>query len=339
MGLNDFMVEMLPELEDALKESVFEDIPETYPGIRNMLAYHLGWEGEGSGTAAQGKRIRPIIVLLSAAMYGADWRKVLPAAVAVEMLHNFSLIHDDIEDASETRRGRLTVWKIWGVPQAINSGDAMFTLAHLNMLKLSGKIGLQVGMDSALLLNKTCVDLTGGQYLDMSFEKRSDVNRDEYFTMIGGKTASLISTCAELGAITSQTSMSNQLAMRSYGEALGIAFQAWDDWLGIWGNEKITGKSNSSDLKAGKKSLPILFGLEKESRFAQAYNHFSVIPEEKIPELVRFLEDEGAKTYTEKIASHYSELANRSLGSVEVNDQAAFGALKELTSTLLSRAK
>src|SRR4030067_283120 len=137
-----------------------------------MVAYHLGWEGDGAGSDARGKRIRPLLVVLACAAAGGDWGKALPAAAAVELVHNFSLIHDDIQDNSPLRRGRTTVWKHWGIPQAINAGDAMLTLAHLSALRLANTISAEVAIQAATIFQQACLQLTKGQYLDLSYENR-----------------------------------------------------------------------------------------------------------------------------------------------------------------------
>lgn len=336
MILNEYSSKLLPEIDAYMKKTVYEKIPTKYAGLIDMMSYHLGWEGEGSDYKAQGKRIRPLILLLSSMMFDLDWRKALPAAVSIELLHNFSLIHDDIEDKSETRRGRETLWSKWGIAQAINCGDAMFVLSQLCMLDLCSSINVRVGMDAAKLLNKACLNLTGGQYLDISFEIQENISEVEYLTMVEGKTAELIAMAAELGAILSESTLENQQNLRFFGNALGIGFQCWDDWLGIWGIEDQTGKSNSSDLINGKKTLPILFALEKKEKF---YNisKSTLIDEIRVTDFVRCLEDDGAKDYTEKLAMRFTNEATTSLDAVNWVNEDPHQALIELTNNLLVR--
>ena len=166
-----------------------------------MLTYHMGWEGEGAGPEAQGKRIRPLLVLLCAEAAGGNWRAALPAAAAVELLHNFSLIHDDIQDNSPLRRNRPTVWVKWGAAQAINAGDVLFTLAFLALQDLAGTLPPQNVLLASHILQETCLRLTEGQYLDMSYETRPALPLDAYWPMIGGKTSALLACCCELGAL------------------------------------------------------------------------------------------------------------------------------------------
>ncbi|MBE0686572.1 MAG: polyprenyl synthetase family protein [Anaerolineaceae bacterium] len=336
MNLADYSQMMFPDIEDGLKSTIRLDIPGSFPGLKEMMNYHFGWLDNDHSQKPQGKQIRPILLLLSNLICGGDWKKALPAAISIELIHNFSLIHDDIEDQSDLRRGRETLWKIYGIPQAINTGDAMFSLAQINMLKLGNNINKQIGFDALQKLNETCLILTGGQNLDISFERETKVSLDRYFVMIGGKTAALLSASAEIGAISASTSESNRKALRNYGEALGLAFQAWDDWLGIWGKEEQTGKSTSSDLITGKKSLPILFALDKDVDFSRTYQSEGVT-QENFHKLISLLENDGAKEFTEHIAKQYTDVARKSLEEINVVDQNAFQSLLELTDMLIKR--
>lgn len=336
MNLHDYTQEMIPEMEEELLASIEHDIPDSYPTLKEMMKYHFGWINNDLNQNNQGKRVRPLILMLSTLICGGEWRKAFPAAVAVELIHNFSLIHDDIEDQSELRRGKKTLWKVYGVAQAINTGDAMFSLAQLNMLKVGNKINKSVGFDAIQKLNETCLILTGGQNLDISFENLSSVSEDEYFVMIGGKTATLLAASAELGAIVAQSSNTNKLALRSFGEALGLAFQAWDDWLGIWGDEEQTGKSVSSDLIAKKKSLPILYAIQNSNEFEKIFSKES-INQEDLVKLTTVMEKVGAKDHTEKIARYYSDLAINSIASIDTRHTSSKNALLELTNMLINR--
>lgn len=336
MNLKDYSKLLIPEIEKGLKSTIHVDISGSFPGLKEMMNYHFGWLENDKSQKSQGKQIRPIILLLSNSICGGDWKKALPAAIAIELIHNFSLIHDDIEDQSELRRGRETLWKIYGIPQAINTGDAMFSLAQINMLKVGNEINKQIGFDAIQMLNETCLILTGGQNLDISFEKEIRVSLDRYLLMIGGKTAALLSASAEIGAITALTSEHNRNTLRNYGNALGLAFQAWDDWLGIWGEEEQTGKSTLSDLMTGKKSLPILFALDKGGDFSRIYRSNGA-NQENFQELLFLLENNGAKEFTENLAKRYTEVALKSLEELQVSNQNAFQSLLELTDLLIKR--
>jgi geranylgeranyl diphosphate synthase type I len=302
-----------------------------------MLCYHLGWEGEGAGSDAQGKRIRSLLVLLCTAAAGADWRTALPAAAAVEMIHNFSLVHDDIQDQSSMRRGRPTLWVKWGAAQAINAGDLMFTLAQLSMLELRANLPVDEVLDALELLNQTCVDLTRGQFLDLFNEDRRELPQEAYWPMVSGKTAALLSCSTRLGALAAGLSDERREAYARFGNRLGLAFQVVDDWLGIWGDSRATGKSTVGDLVSGKKTLPVLYALEKGGPFARRWREGSVTPQEA-PALARLLEDEGAKVYTEQTADRLTAEALQALEeSADPGD--AKESLRQLAARLLTRQK
>ncbi len=307
-------LDMLPSIEVELKNAVDSSNIPALADFHNMMAYHMGWEGEGAGPGATGKRIRPLLVLLTCAAAGGQWQHALPASAAVELLHNFSLIHDDIEDNSPLRRGRSTVWVKWGIPQAINTGDAMLTLAHLTILRLADHINPIIALEAVRILQQTCLELTKGQYLDISYENRSDLALDDYWPMISGKTGALISACTHLGALTAQADRVIQAAYRMFGYNLGLAFQTLDDLLGIWGNAANTGKSAQSDLVSGKKSLPVLYGLGQNKAFAQRWREGPILLGE-VESVARLLEQEGARDYTQETAAC---LTDKALGALEV---------------------
>src|ERR1051325_956212 len=255
---------LLSQIEMELQKQVSRlDTPHT-TAFHEMLTYHMGWTGEGAGPEATGKRIRPVLVLLCSAAYNSassgalggvnTWHSALPAAAAVELVHNFSLVHDDIQDNSDKRRGRPTTWVKWGAPMAINVGDALFVISNQAIIDLKENYPAEVVVRSAEILNNTCLDLTRGQFLDMSYEERLDLGEDDYWPMVAGKTAALLSACCHIGALLGGANESAQEAYRSFGHYLGLAFQAQDDILGVWGDEVLTGKSAASDLIEGKKS-------------------------------------------------------------------------------------
>lgn len=300
-----------------------------------MLAYHMGWINEEGGPSSGGKRIRPLLVLLTTGAAGGDWQSALPAASAVELLHNFSLIHDDIEDHSPLRRGRPTVWVRWGIPHAINCGDTMFTLANLAALNLLETCTMPTTLRVAQALQETCLELTRGQYLDLAYESRSDLSLEDYWTMIGGKTASLLGTCTLSGALVAGCDSTTQNAYHEFGLSLGLAFQVQDDLLGIWGDAQLTGKSAESDLVSGKKSLPVLFGLKQNRKFARRWAQGGITAQE-VTQVASQLELEGAKDYTQERATFYTEKALTSLEKARPGGE--FGlALTELADYLIKR--
>lgn len=335
MSLKELSSVMIPTIETELRKQVARfDNPRTLP-LHEMLSYHMGWVGEGAGREAQGKRIRPLLVLLTSASCNADWKSALPAAAAVELVHNFSLVHDDIQDNSGKRRGRDTIWVKWGMPQGINAGDALFVLSNQAILDLGLFFPAEIVVKAAKILHATCLDLTRGQFLDMSYEHRDDLTMEAYWAMIGAKTAALLAACCALGSLLSEADEDTQVAYRDFGHYLGLAFQVQDDFLGIWGDTQVTGKSADSDLVSRKITLPVLFGLGKKGPFAQRWTQGALDPED-IPALADQLAAEGARLFTQETVDQMTDMALLSLRTADPKDEAG-EALFELVTKLLIR--
>jgi geranylgeranyl diphosphate synthase type I len=229
--------------------------------LYEMLSYHLGLDGQdGPG----GKRLRPLLGVLAYQSLGGDYRKALPGAAAVELGHNFSLVHDDIEDADRERRHRPTLWALWGIPLAINAGDALFALSRLALYRLldSEEHDDRQVIELMRIYDETCLALCEGQYLDISFERRDDVTVEAYMEMIGKKTAALIGASAQAGAILASDDKSVADAYRAFGYDLGMAFQIADDVKGSFWASADSGKPEAGDIRKRKKTLPIVWALE-----------------------------------------------------------------------------
>ncbi|HSL29715.1 MAG TPA: polyprenyl synthetase family protein [Anaerolineales bacterium] len=329
-------------IESELQRQVSRlDASRTEP-FHEMLTYHMGWTGEGAGPEATGKRIRPLMVLLCTAACrpsstSETWRSALPAAAAVELVHNFSLVHDDIQDNSDRRRGRPTAWVKWGMPMAINVGDALFVLSNQAIMDLQGDYAAEIVVRAAMILHNTCLDLTRGQFLDMSYEERNDLTVEDYWPMISGKTAALLSACCHIGSLLGGADESKQDAYRSFGHYLGLAFQVQDDILGIWGDEVLTGKSAASDLIEGKHSLPVLAGLGANGRFAARWKQ-SPIRSDEVQELARTLASEGGYEAATDAARQMTDLALTSLRAADPQGEAG-EALFGLADRLLKRTQ
>jgi geranylgeranyl diphosphate synthase type I len=326
---------LLSAIEVELQRQIARlDEPHTQP-FYAMLTYHMGWTGEGAGPEATGKRIRPLMLLLTTAACNIEWLHAIPAAAAVELVHNFSLVHDDIQDNSDKRRGRRTTWKVWGMPMGINAGDALFVLSNLAIMDLKEHYPAETVVQAATVLHNTCLDLTRGQFLDMSYEKRNDLGVEDYWPMVAGKTAALLSACCHIGSILGGADESTQDAYRSFGHALGLAFQVQDDILGIWGDEAITGKSAASDLLEGKKSLPVLHGLSQGGKFAERWRQGPIHPDE-VEEMAKLLANEGSYEYTHAISRQMTTLALDNLREADPQGEAG-EALMELANKLIKR--
>lgn len=326
---------LLSAIESELQRQISRlDSPRTKL-FYEMLTYHMGWTGEGAGPEATGKRIRPLLVLLCTSACGADWQSALPAAAAVELVHNFSLVHDDIQDNSDRRRGRPTTWVKWGMPMAINVGDALFVLSNQAIIDLKENHPAEIVVRAAEILHNTCLELTRGQFLDMSYEERNDLAVEDYWPMIAGKTAALLSACCHIGALLGGADDAGQDAYRAFGHYLGLAFQVQDDILGIWGDEALTGKSVASDLIEGKNSLPVLAGVGANGKFATRWKQGPIRAEE-VQELARVLASEGGYETATDAAKQMTDLALMSLREADPQGEAG-GALFEVTDKLLKR--
>ena len=335
-----FSREWLPAIEAEMQALLRNDIPALRP-MYGMMRYHLGWEDQEGRpeNAPKGKRLRPLLTLMTTRAAGGDPDQALPAAAAVELIHNFSLIHDDIEDRSRTRRHRPTLWTWAGEPQAINTGDAMFVLAHLAMLRLRQQdVPPSRVLDAMEVLDETCLRLTQGQFLDMDFETRSDVTLEEYMLMISGKTAALIAASAVLGAIVAGDPQVD--AYRTFGYELGISFQIEDDLLGIWGEEALTGKSTTSDILTRKKTLHVLYALAQSSPEGEAlrayYRRNTPIVPDEVPHITQLLEALGAREFAAQEGRRHAEAALAALTKTE-GDPDAIRTLTALVQGLVGR--
>ena len=228
-----------------------------------MIAYHLGWldqqlrESAGGG----GKRLRPALCLMACESVGAPAEQALAGALAVELVHNASLIHDDIEDGDEVRRHRPAVWALWGTGHGVNVGDGMLSLAHLAMLEASASRGTSVAARAGATLSRACVELFEGQFLDQEYQARTSVTLPQYLSMVDRKTGALFGCAAELGALLGGAGAGTVRRLGQFGRTLGRAFQMQDDLLGVWGDEARTGKP-SADVRKRKRGLPAALAWE-----------------------------------------------------------------------------
>ena len=320
---------------------VVGDAPEP---LYAWMRYHLGWENrEGRPvTASPGKMLRPLALLLATELCGGRVEQAVPAAAAVELIHNFSLLHDDVEDRSDTRRGRETVWTFAGAAHAINAGDGMFTLAHLAMDRLAA-----AGVDAARTLAAThelheaCLRLVEGQYLDIAFEERTDVTADEYLRMAEGKTAAMFAAPFAIGALLAGAPVAVVDGYREFGRRIGLAFQAVDDVLGIWGDSAVTGKPVGDDLASRKMTYPVIRAMDgpEGRRLREAY---AVSPDASadgtgdVPALRALLDAVDARSITEAMAAAEERAALDSLRRAGV-DESAMTLCAEFARILVGR--
>jgi geranylgeranyl diphosphate synthase type I len=335
LTLDEILERHRPTIERTLRESFAGRALGFYAPMR----YHLGWE-EADGRPSQrgsGKGLRPALCLLACEAAGGDPARALPAAAALELLHNFSLIHDDIQDGDRERRGRATVWTIWGVPQGINTGDGMIALSYLSLLRAGHSSPPAVVGRVAQTFAAAQLKICEGQYLDISFEDRLDVTSTDYLEMIGLKTAALLSGAAEIGALLAGAE--HVAAFRAYGQNLGLAFQITDDVLGIWGDPTVTGKPAANDIRRRKKSFPVVYALEQshaagDGRMAAIYAAPDM-EEAAVAEVLAILEERRARSHAHAIAERFHHAALTELAPLPQNEGKRL--LIELSTALVER--
>lgn len=309
------------------------------PPMDTVAAYHFGWI-DAAGNPADGdggKAVRPALAVLSAQAAGAAPEIGVPGAVAVELVHNFSLLHDDLMDGDEQRRHRDTVWKVHGPAQAILVGDALFALANEVLLELAS---VDAGRATRRLTTASRA-LIDGQAQDISYEHRERVTVEECLEMEGNKTGALLACASSIGAVLGGANDKDADALEKYGYHLGLAFQAVDDLLGIWGDPESTGKQTWSDLRQRKKSLPVVAALAAggpaserlgELLAADAKNSdFDTFSEAEFAARAALIEEAGGREWTTEEARRQHTVALEALDTVQMPDQvrAQFAALAD----------
>ncbi|MDQ2907001.1 MAG: polyprenyl synthetase family protein [Chloroflexota bacterium] len=326
--------EIQAALRLALEQaSTAEHLREYY----GQIQYHLGWvDADFRPTSSNpGKLLRPTLLLLAYEAAGA-WnlagtasaqnseylQRALPAAAAIELTHNFTLIHDDIEDGDAERRHRATLWKIWGIPQAINTGDGLFAFSRLVLwgvlaAGVEGAIAVRLGA----ALDRACLTISEGQYLDIGFETRQDISVSMYVDMISRKTAALMACAAEMGALLGTHEQDTIRRLRTFGEAMGIAFQVRDDLLGVWASTAELGKTPAGDVYRRKKSLPVLHALEHaqpdDQRYLRAlYQQEAPISEQQVEAVLAIFARTQTKAYCRTFLAEHCRRAHEALAAV-----------------------
>ena len=311
-------------LVDENIQTIFSEAGEL--PMYHMLRYFMGYSNElkKPSEGRHGKRTRPALLLLVAEMFGGG-KSALDLATAVELFHNFTLVHDDIVDNDEVRRGQPTVWKLWGVDHAINSGDAQMLLAGRSLLQ-AAQIDAVYGTQAAQVLQGYFLEVCEGQYLDFELTKKrldnDEVTKEVYFEMIRKKTAVLVGAATTAGGISAGCSQDDALLLYSYGESLGVAYQIVDDLVSGWGTMECTGKKMCGDVYEKKKTYPLLFTLENGNtkRLVELYEKEGDFTKEDVEEVVSLFNEVNAKEGTEKLAQHYIEQAQESVRKLSVDE-------------------
>ncbi|HZC39451.1 MAG TPA: polyprenyl synthetase family protein [Streptosporangiaceae bacterium] len=306
------------------------------PDVRQVAEYHLGLAGTGKPgpggkPGGSGKALRPALALLSARAASEPAEGGVPAAVAVEMVHNFSLLHDDIMDGDTERRHRPTAWTVYGTGAAILAGDALLALAQEILLEA----GAPNGLWAARCLSAAVQRLIAGQGADLAFEQRDDVTLAECQEMAGDKTAALMACACSIGAIHVGAPAALAMGLAGFGAHVGQAFQLTDDLLGIWGAPERTGKPAGSDLRARKKSLPIVAALTSGTAAAGELAGLLASPEPmddaQVARAARLVADAGGRSWTEAEAAAQLAAARKCLAETDMPEdvRAEFAGIAE----------
>jgi len=301
------------DIQRTLREAIAGSESELSP----LLRYHLGWEAKNGdpSTKGGGKALRPVLCLTACDLAGGDWREALPAAAALELVHNFSLVHDDIQDRDMTRRGRETLWAIHGESAAVSAGNAMRVIADKTLMFLANtKLAPHVVVEVAADLTQRYLEMIEGQYMDMSFESSNDVTVDQYLDMIGRKTGALIESAMYMGALVATSDAKTAGTFGTCGRWLGLAFQIRDDYLGVWGDPCATGKAVGADIRRKKKSMPIVHLFqqsagEDRSWLGKAYAGQGEVEEKDVERILEMLDQFGTLEHVATAASTHAAKA------------------------------
>jgi geranylgeranyl diphosphate synthase type I len=308
----------VPVVEQMMLQYCQELLPSEYHNQKAIINYHFNWDLKADEKNRKGKRLRPLMLLLATESVGGTPEKAMPAASAVEFIHNFSLIHDDIEDHDEFRHGKESIWMKYGVEIAINAGDALFSLAFLSLGQLEGED--KNILELLGILSSTCAKLTGGQDMDLGFERADIISLDNYLLMVQGKTVSLFEACCSMGSILGGGSLNERQSLTRFGKKLGLAFQVRDDWLGLWGDPEKTGKKRGSDIFKAKWTFPILYAAQTDASYIDEIRKGKGMIDAE--EVVRNIASTGANEYTIGYFNRLLDEAVSELDNLETDTQA-----------------
>lgn len=314
--------EVFVRARELLDPAMREAVGRLSPSIRRVVTYHLGWI-DAAGEPVEnpgGKAVRPALAFASARAVGPSAQAALPGAVAVELVHNFSLLHDDVMDRDVERRHRPTAWALMGEGEAILAGDALLAMAQEALIVPPSPERLR----AASALSMATAEMITGQAEDLAFERTQDVGSDECIAMLEHKTAALMACACKVGAILGGGTDEQVEALGDFGRSLGLAFQAVDDTLGIWGNPAVTGKQAWSDLRRHKKTLPVVSALEKGGPAAEGLRRFLAStdpPDEEIAAAARLVEENGGKDRALEVAVESLDRAMSHLDRIEAHPE------------------
>ena len=342
----------LPAMFARYKGRVEDELSRSMPASEgtdpySLLRYHLGWanaDGTSAGTpVSQGKALRPTLCMFACEALDQDPVRALPAAAALELIHNFSLVHDDIQDQDLERRHQSTVWSLWGVPKALVAGNALQSVGDVTLLG-TAKYGAppNTALRVSQILTESYLEMIQGQCLDLAFEASTTITSENYLQMIAYKTGALIRSGLEIGALlaTGDPGGKTFTAFSRFGNCLGRAFQVRDDFLGIWGESNLTGKPTGNDIRRRKKSFPVVLAFELATGkdfedLCRIYGQ-DELDEEDVGKVLTVLDAVGAQDLSQTLTESSAGEALQALDTVELPSWARAEA-KELVDFLARR--
>ena len=320
---------MIDRYGDAIQSALRAGLSQDGSFVYDMLRYYMGWADEsGAPTAASaGKAVRPTLCLYGCEAVGGAAAQAIPAAVALELIHNFSLVHDDIQDEDATRRGRKTLWAVWGREKALVAGNTLRVVADSALHELpKPDSGSGRAIAAASLLTEAYLEMIEGQYMDISFEGRRDIGMDDYRRMISRKTGALLRCSLNIGAAVGTDDAATVAAFRECGRALGYVFQIRDDALGVWGDESVTGKPVGSDIRRKKNSYPVVYAMENaadaDARLLSEIYAKDELDDADVGSVMGVMDRMGVQDRAHNEASEWADLALAALAAVELSPQA-----------------
>ena len=310
-----------------------------------MFRYYMGWADRDGRplSAAQGKALRPTLCLFACEAAGGTVQQAMPAAVAIELIHSFSLIHDDIQDMDETRHHRPTLWAVWGIPRALVAGNVLRIVADMALGELANRgVSDETSARVVRVLTDAYLSMIEGQYLDLSYEGRHDIDASQYLDMIAKKTGALIRCSTKLGAVIGSRDEETVDTLESYGRSLGVVFQIRDDVLGVWGEEETTGKPVGADIRRKKNSFPVVYAMsaadDEDRRTLERVYSKEQPSDVDVSEVLEVMERTGVKEHANVLMSEHCDRALNALSSLEI-EPAVRGEAEELVHFLLVRQR
>jgi geranylgeranyl diphosphate synthase type I len=331
--------EVLFRYRDAIEREVSKTLPASDSKIDEMLRFALGWTDEGMPTL--GKSLRPTFCLLACESLGGDLDIALPVAVAIELVHSFSLIHDDIEDGDTVRHHRSSLWHEYGQGPAVLAGAALWTVAYETLSRAHERgLSAERTLKARKVLNDACREMIEGQHQDLTYELRTDVTLNEYLEMVERKSAALLGASVELGALVAGADEEEAARFATFGREIGLAFQIRDDILGIWGEGTATGKPVGADIARKKKSLPVVHAFQQvvgpdRDILRTAYAKPEV-DDDEIFLVLDVLQRWNCRYFAQGLAEDYRARAMNALARTSIPAEARRG-FDELNSFILER--